>query len=207
MNLEYFHEIGFKPKTILDVGCNVGQFYHMCRIFWGPEGIDYVLIDGNENIEADIRKLHVPYHITVLSDSIKNISWYSTSKDPKCTGNSYYKENTEYFSVENLIITEKQTNTLDNMFPDGRFDLIKMDTQGSEVDIIKGGINLCKRCKYMILETSLIEYNQDSPKEDQVNEFMKSIGFSIVSVIDLHYYLDQISQRDILYMNESSISL
>ncbi len=207
MNLEYFREIGFKPKTILDIGCNVGQFYHQCRIFWGPDGIDYMLIDGNENVEPDIKKFHVPYYITVLSDSVKDVSWYGALNDPKCTGNSYYKENTEHFSVENLVITKKQTNTLDNMFPDKQFDLIKMDTQGSEVDIIKGGVNLCKKCKYMILETSLIEYNQDSPNEDQVNEFMKSIGFTPVAVVDLHYFKDQISQRDILYINESSISL
>lgn len=203
MNLKYFKDIGFIPKIILDIGCNTGQFYHLCRITWGPD-VNVVLIDGNENVEEDIKKLRRPYHIVVLSDSIKRVTWYSTKENPKCTGDSYYKENTSHYSIEKLIITEKETNTLDNLFPEEQFDLIKLDTQGSEIDIIKGGVNLCKKAKYMILETSLIEYNLNSPNEEQVNEFMKSIGFSIVDVIDVHVLNNNISQRDILYENSIS---
>ena len=98
----------------------------------------------------------------------------------------------------------EQTNTLDNLFPNKQFDLIKLDTQGSEIDIIKGGFELCRKAKYMILETSLIEYNINSPNENQVNDFMKSIGFSMVLVIGTHYLNGQLSQRDILYENSIS---
>jgi len=203
MNLSHLNNVGFKPKTILDIGCNVGQFYMLCKSLWGDAKC--VLIDGNENVEEDIKKLNTEYYITVLSNSIKEITWYSTIENPKCTGDSYYRENTKHYSDEKVIQIKKQTNTLDNLFPNTVFDLIKLDTQGSEVDIIKGGMNLCKKCKFMILETSLIEYNLNSPNENQVNEFMASIGFSVVSIIDLHYLNGQISQRDILYKNENSI--
>lgn len=205
MDLSYFNNISFIPRTILDIGCNIGQFYQECKSIWG-DNIRFVLIDGNENVEEDIKKLNVLYYITVLSDSIKKVIWYGTIENPKCTGDSYYKENTDHYSPEKLVIIEKETNTLDNLFPNDEFDLIKLDTQGSEIDIIKGGINLCKKSKFMILETSLIEYNLNSPREDQANMFMKSIGFSIVSVIDIHVLNGIISQRDILYKNENSIS-
>ena len=205
MNLQYFSNVGFIPKNILDIGCNIGQFYDVCKKNWG-DNINIVLIDGNMCVEEDIKKLNVPYYITVLSDSIKNVTWYGTIENTKCTGDSYYRENTEHYSDENIISTVRETNTLDNLFPDKSFDLIKLDTQGSEVDIIMGGINLCKRCKYMILETSLIEYNINSPDENKVTEFMESIGFSFVSIIDLHYLNNIISQRDIIYKNENSVS-
>lgn len=202
MNLSYFNKIQFKPKLILDIGCNVGQFYQLCKNTWG--NVECILIDGNENVEEDVKKLNVPYHITVLSDSIKEVVWYSTIENPKCTGDSYYRENTEHYSNEKVILIKKQTNTLDNLFPNKQFDLIKIDTQGSEIDIIKGGINLCKKAKYVILETSIIEYNLDSPNESQVNDFMKSIGFSIISVVGVHYLNNTISQKDILYENSVS---
>jgi FkbM family methyltransferase len=203
MNLFYFNQINFVPKTILDIGCNVGQFYNLCRNMWG-NNVEIILIDGNDNVEEDIKRLNVPYHIVVLSDSIKKVMWYSTIENPKCTGDSYYRENTEHYSQENLIMIEKETNTLDNIFSDSRFDLIKLDTQGSEIDIIKGGINLCKKAKFMILETSLIEYNLNSPNENQVNDFMNSIGFLPISIIGIHYLNGQVSQRDILYENSVS---
>ena len=202
MNLSYFNSIDFRPKSILDVGCNVGQFYKLCKDLWGD--IECVLIDGNKNVEEDIICLNVPYHITVLSDSIKEVVWYSTTENPKCTGDSYYRENTKHYSDDKVIQIKKQTNTLDNLFPDAVFDLIKMDTQGSEIDIINGGLRVCKKARFIIIEASIIEYNLNSPFENQVNEFMKDLGFSIVGVIGVHHLNGQLSQRDILYENSIS---
>lgn len=207
MNLYYLRNIGFTPKKILDIGCNVGQFYRLCQNVWGS--VDCVLIDGNPNVKEDLDRLNVPYHITILSNEIKTVNWFSTVENPKCTGDSYYRENTKHYSDDKVIINVRDTNTLDNLFTDTQFDLIKIDTQGSEIDIIKGGINLCKKSKYIILETSLIEYNFDSPKEDEVTEFMKSIGFRMLNVLDVHYLVNvdtlerTMSQRDILYENEN----
>lgn len=208
MNLYYLKNIGFKPNRILDIGCNVGQFYKLCQKVWGDD-IDSVLIDGNQNVEEDIIKLGVPYRIEILSDEIKIVDWFSTTENPKCTGDSYYRENTKHYSDDKVIIKRGITNTLDNLFGENRFDLIKIDTQGSEIDIIKGGINICKNSKYIILETSLIEYNIKSPKEDFVVEFMKSIGFKMVNVLDVHYLVDvetserTMTQRDLLFENEN----
>lgn len=199
MNLTYFKDINFNPTKILDIGCNVGQFYYECKSTWG--NIDITLIDGNPYVEEDIKKLNVPYYIAVLSDSIKKVYWYSTIENRKNTGDSYYKENSDHYSQDKLITIEKYTNTLDNLFPYCQFDLIKLDTQGSEIDIIIGGINLCKKSKYMILETSIIEWNLNSPFEYQVNNFMESINFSFVDIIDTHVLDGLIIQHDILYKN------
>lgn len=200
MNLNYFKEINFTPKRILDIGCNVGQFYFECKSQW--ENIDITLIDGNSYVEEDIKKLNVPYYIEVLSDGVKNVTWYSTSENRKNTGDSYYKENSDHYSTEKLITIEKTTTTLDILFPTSQFDLIKIDTQGSEIDIIIGGLNLCEKSKYIILETSLIEWNLDSPYEDQVTGFMESIGFSFVAIVNHHMLAGEVIQHDILYKNK-----
>jgi hypothetical protein len=51
-----------------------------------------------------------------------------------------------------------------------------MDVQGAELDIIRGGIKLCKKAKGILLEVALKEYNQNSPLYDEVVDYMKSIN-------------------------------
>ncbi len=64
------------------------------------------------------------------------------------------------------------------------FDLIKLDTQGSELDILKGGVNLVQRSKAIILEVSHQSYNQDSPLVNEVIEYMTDINFLLKETLD-----------------------
>jgi hypothetical protein len=67
-------------------------------------------------------------------------------KESTGPGNSYYLEDTQHFV--NADSEKRITNTLDNIYDDSYvFDLVKLDTQGSELDIIKGGKELFKRVK------------------------------------------------------------
>lgn len=203
MNLRYIkNNLKFTPNKILDIGCNVGQFYNQCRNVWG--NVYIYLIDGNDKVEEDIKKLGVDYKITVLSDEKKIITWYSTKENLKCTGDSYYRENTKHYTDDKVIKIEKETETLDELFLNEHFDFIKMDTQGSEIDIIKGGLNLCKKAKYILLEVALTDYNLNAPQKKEVNEFMKSIGFKPKAVLENHFLNGNLFQEDILYENSVS---
>ena len=54
-----------------------------------------------------------------------------------------------------------------------------MDTQGSELDILRGAIECLKHCKYLILELQEVEYNQGAPLAPYVIEFSKNIGYML----------------------------
>ena len=118
MNLHYFKQIGFAPTSILDIGCNVGQFYKLCKSVWGDD-IKIVLIDGNRNVEKDLISLNVDYHIELLSNNVKEVTFYLNKSNLKCTGSSYYKENTNHYIDENIIKENRLTTTLDDLFPMG----------------------------------------------------------------------------------------
>ncbi len=92
---------------------------------------------------------------------------------------------------------------LDDLFEDSAvFDLVKIDTQGSEKDIIQGGINLVKKASALILEVSYIEYNEGAPTAEEVTDFVKQVGFVENMSIGEHYHEDKIIQKDILFLNE-----
>jgi FkbM family methyltransferase len=96
------------------------------------------LIEGNESCEDVLRTLGVDYSINLLSDVAKQVDFYIRKNEPRCTGNSIYRENTSFYDDNQIIIEKKQTKTISNIFLNKTFDLIKIDVQGSEIDIING---------------------------------------------------------------------
>lgn len=59
-----------------------------------------------------------------------------------------------------------------------------MDTQGSELDIIKGGLKLISRTKALILEENVVPFNIGAPLHDEVKAYVESLGFTLVHVLE-----------------------
>ena len=192
----------FEPKSILDIGANVGQFYNEIKNIF-PDSY-YYLVEGSESCEVVLETLNVDYSICLLSDSEKDVDFYIRKNEPRCTGNSIYRENTSFYDDDQILIEKRQTKTLSNLLNNQVFDLIKIDVQGSEIDIINGGLNIIKEAKGILMEVSLMEYNQNSPTKDFVYEYMDNLGFKPVELIGNinHPLTYELIQQDILFLNK-----
>lgn len=192
----------FEPKSVLDIGANVGQFYNEIKNIF-PNAY-YYLIEGSENCRSALENLNVDFSISLLSDVEKEVDFYVRKHEPRCTGNSIYREQTSFFDDDQIVIEKLQTKTLSNLFNNQTFDLIKIDVQGSEIDIINGGLEIIKNAKGIILEVSLVEYNQNSPTKDFVYECMDNLGFTPVELIGNinHPITHELIQQDILFLNK-----
>ena len=203
MNLSVIQNY-FNPEKILDIGANIGQFYLDCVEVY-PNSY-YHLIEGNDYCEDNLKSLGVDFSITLLSDCEKEVDFYIRKHEIKCTGNSIYREKTNFFKEEEIEIIKKKTSTLGTIFPSANFDLIKIDVQGSELDIIKGGLNIVKNAKGIILEVSLTEYNEGSPLKNEVIKFMDEIGFYPAETIGYngHPETHEQIQEDILFLRKKN---
>jgi hypothetical protein len=76
-----------------------------------------------------------------------------------------------------------------------------MDTQGSELDIIKGGTNTILHCKYLVIEVSLIETNENAPLKTDIIKYLNNINFKECEVLYTHYDNNILCQEDILFKN------
>lgn len=204
MRLNTFSSLDFKPNKILDIGAHTGQFYGWAKTEW-PDAMIH-MIEANEYHGSTLYKLtkHTTdtYTIAVLGDSKRDIIFYTRKDKPQTEGASYYKE-LAYWDIPQLVMEIPRTlETLDSLFSnDESFDLIKIDTQGSELDILRGGERLCKKAKYIILEVSLIDLNEDAPTYDEVTLFMKNYGFEEITSIGEHYSQNEIVQKDLIFKN------
>lgn len=206
MNLEKIKEY-FIPDRILDIGANVGGWYNEAKSVF-PEA--YILsIEANEECEEVLKLTNPNYKIAFLAKDNEIYKFYKNKDVYGSTGNSIYKELSEHYTEENTYFDEKQGIMLDDGLNGlgifSYFDLIKMDVQGAELDIIRGGINLCKGAKGILLEVALKEYNQGSPLHDEIVDYMKSIGFKKAEILDNLPYNGEIYHQDILFINENII--
>jgi FkbM family methyltransferase len=167
----------------LDIGANIGQFHELARQLF-PQS--YVFsIEASRDCEPYLMQLTENYYIGLLAKDDSEYSFYSRKGDTTSTGNSIYKELTHFYSDDQLQIIKQRGIRLDNLFEeDSEFDLIKIDTQGSELDIITGGINLCNKAKGILLEVSLTQYNEGAPLYQEVISFMDNIGFKAEVILD-----------------------
>lgn len=180
--LKKLKDDGFVPKVIYDIGANVLHWSSEAKKFW-PDS-EYVLFDAIPECEVLYKESGMTYHIGVLSDETgKKVDFYQNNYDPG--GSSYYVENPEvnprareFFNETH--IRKYSTVTLDAVqrlkklpYP----DLIKIDVQGSELDVLKGAQECLSKCNHVILELQKIEYNKGAPLREEVIEWMENQGF------------------------------
>jgi FkbM family methyltransferase len=197
-------------NNILDIGAHFGEFAKDIHRLYPNSYI--LMIEGNGKCEDKLEELPFDHCIALLSDTNKEVDFFLNPNNLSGTGSSYYKENTEHF--ENPIIERIDTYTVDEVVEstDREFDFVKLDTQGSELDILRGGKNTLKKAKYVLIECGTIEdriYNEGSPYIDEVIDFMKENNFSTYHVVDEHAYpvntsdrysLGEIFQKDLLFI-------
>ena len=197
----------FTPKVILDIGGHTGEFFTLAKNTF-PDAYVFI-VEGNKNCEPYLKTLETKYLIRMFGKERKKTIFYKTAMDPLCTGNSIYKEITPHFNDQRLIEEEVELRTIDDTFQEEtQFDLIKIDTQGSELDILKGGKKIAKKAKGILLEVSYKVYNEGAPLYDEVIRFMDEYGFTEKEILDEIIWTKEqhgieLMQKDILFINKN----
>ena len=189
---------GFIPNRILDIGASVCQTADVFRQFWPAS--DILLIEGNGDCEIVYKSKNYNYQIKLLGKENGTTSFYKTKWHPLCSGNSIYKEINPVYEGDTLITTTLPVYKLDDIVT-GTYDLIKIDTQGSELDIIRGGMDTFSKAKVVICEVALIDINIGGcKKEDVMNVLTKELKFDYVSCIECVTNGQQITYENLLFI-------
>jgi FkbM family methyltransferase len=189
-------ERGFIPTRIADIGANVGQFYNLFKGIF-PES-EILSIEGNPKCEDELKLVNPNYLISLLGSEETEKTLYVNKNYDKCTGASIYKETTEYYNDCDEI--KLKTKTLDSL--NQRFDFIKIDVQGAELDILKGGIKTILNCDFLLIELSIKKYNEGASLIGDVVCFLNHFNFKTYDIFSQFYFNNELTQVDILFVNE-----
>jgi FkbM family methyltransferase len=168
--LTFLKKLGFTPKYFYDIGCSEKRWSIVVPFIF--QGIRCYTFDANKDYRAEF-----PVCLSNVND--KDVKFYIYSN----TVGSYYKIN----NPPEDYIDELKTIKLDTLVQNEKLeypDLVKINCCGCDKDIIEGGIETIKKCKYLIVTLNNNNPFEGAPTAAETGEYIKSIGFDFKSALD-----------------------
>jgi FkbM family methyltransferase len=173
--LEHLKKIKFYPKTVIDVGVAYGtkDLYEKY-----PEA-HHLLVEPLEEYKSVLEKITKKYNAEYeLAAAGAKEGVLEINVHPDLSGSSLLKEAED--SDVNGVPRKVQIITLDNLCRQKNISgpfLIKIDTQGAELEVLEGAKNILKETEVIILEVSFFQFYQNGPLLYDVVKWMKDHGF------------------------------
>lgn len=207
--LTLLKSLGFSPRTILDIGAYKGEWTKMAKIVYPTSKIFMVEATPDHMKELENVTESAGFEMALLGERAKkNVKFYiaDPNKTLNTTGNSAFLERTIYFNPNHAL--NLPMITLDSLVEKRKLkniDLIKLDTQGSELNILKGAKKTISTVTAILLEVQNIEYNQGAPFIEDVIVALKGYGFRMFDVFEIHWLpTGELFQLDILFIKKTS---
>ncbi len=195
--------LGFEPEKILDIGAYHGAWSEVMWHVW-PKSM-FFLIEANEDCAPQLKQTGFIHAFAVLSDKVEEVE-YHKCQTGSGEGNGLYKEN----SVYPFVSVKKITKTLADVVavrdgPPAVFDLIKIDVQGNEIRVMKGGESVIKAAHVIQLECQIQSYCSGAPLAHETIAYMDSIGFRLYDIMERHdNSRGMLIQADFLFARKDS---
>lgn len=199
---------GFMPNTVMDIGAAWGAWSRECACVF-PEA-RYILVEPlveyRASLESVVKELQNAVLVSSLAASAPgNVTFHV---HPDLEGSSVYKEGDD--PRINGAPRELPATTLDALMREHHIEgpcLLKLDVQGAELDVLRGGEEMLKNTEYVILETSLFAAYDGVPILHELIAFMAERGFVPYDILGLLYRpLDgALCQADVCFVKENGI--
>lgn len=198
--INYFKEekTSEKPIVILDVGCRWGfadkfiddNSYKAMKIYgFDPD------IEECKRLEGLYTQEHIKLVPVGLADKPGDRTLYLT-KEPACS--SLYKPNenlTKNYPALDCAREMSQINvevsTLDIWAKKEGLDYIdymKIDTQGAELSILKGGVEILPSIRFLEIEVEFNPIYDGQPTFAEVDIFLRKFGFMLWKLSNIVHY-------------------
>jgi FkbM family methyltransferase len=131
-------------------------------------------------------------HVTSnnVSSSINELNPEEIEKQPQVF-QGWLKEE----AAEKVLLS-----TLDDEFKDQRSVLlIKLDTQGTELDVLKGGVETLKKTGFVLTEMNNHGMYKNACQYYEVDEFLRAHAFRLVDIVVSYRAAEGVNEFDALY--------
>ena len=191
---EFFKSHDVEIETVLDIGAHKGKWTQEFKKHY--PNVKSLVIEANADHVENLKNVG-PYMLALLSKDNAEVDYYMCEDKNNTEGNGIYKENTNvpFKSIK------RRTTTLNSLLPGQKFDLIKMDVQGAELDIIQGSPGFIHNAKYLWLELQPHNYNIGAPSAGKVIGYLHQIGFEMITIDEVNIGNGVIMGMDMIFVN------
>lgn len=196
----------YSPVTVLDVGAGSGTPV-LYSAFPGARHVIFEpLHEHKDSLEA-LQKVFPRMQLVQAAVGSSSGQTLINVHSDHLHGSSLLKEQIEEFDGQqrkvDIVTLEEVCNRLGCSGP----FLLKIDTQGNELEVLKGAGSLLLGTEYILLEASLFEFYKGAPLLEDVIEFMKQRDFALYDVIGKNYRLldGALAQLDLAFVKRNGI--
>lgn len=187
---------GYQLKTVYDIGAFKGEWSASLKKYY--HNVEIILFEGNPEYNEILSNSGFQFFNIVLSNPGREyVDFYNGTN----SGDSYYKETTKHYDNQRSI--KLQSFTLDSIIKKQDLpwpNFIKIDTQGSELDILLGAELILNYVDLIYIECPIIKYNEGAPNISDYLEFFKSKNFIPVDIFEIHRSENTLLQIDIMFI-------
>ena len=179
LTARYLRKYGFTAPVIIDVGVSKGTPF----LYEAYADRDFILIDPLEESQAAIvdayPELSATFHVTGLGAKEGRMNLALDPKRPALAS-----ANQREGQVALAETREVPIQTLDQLTAgqEGPFGL-KIDTEGHELEVLKGAKETLKRCEFVIAEVSIKRRFEGGYRFSDVIAEMAKNGFEVHSFL------------------------
>lgn len=182
---ERFYEIQ-NGAVVVDVGANVGMFAVKASMDVGTLGGKVIAV---EPAEENFRLLEK----NVTLQHLKNVVLYREALGCKkekailvksllcATHQLKHVSKISEFAEDEIVVDVELLDTICKDQNISKIDLLKIDTEGSELDVLRGGVNCLKFTKHIAME---LHYDGE---DEKVKKFLEGRGFAVHVIGNLLY--------------------
>lgn len=195
--IRFFHEqsLEYKHPFMLDIGANTGTFCLLPKINPDIKGIAFEPTpDIYEILKKNILLNNIQNKMKTMPIALSDKKGVATLKYPRSGKDSGFACLGKPLRFNDWIEVEVPTDTLDNIALQQKIekvDLIKIDTEGCELFVLKGGEGLIREYYPGILaefyEQNTLQFGYHA---DQIKDLLFSWGYSCkqISKEDVYFY-------------------
>ena len=179
---------------VVDIGANVGQFALVARHRWPQARI--VSFEPLPDCAAQARALFAgdgrfECRCLALTDVAGTAAFHVTGAEDSSSLLPVARRQVEEFATDEARVLQVETGRLDDVLPAadlpaaGEPILVKLDTQGTELAVLQGGLALLARATHLLVEVSFVELYEGQADAADITRFLVEHGWDLASVYDV----------------------
>jgi FkbM family methyltransferase len=179
---KFFRNNIFSDMVIIDIGSHIGYYALQAAVRVGDSGHVHAFEPASDNFEK--------METNIIRNGFTNISAYKFAVSDRCGSTEIFiggERNTGTSGLskpDNFAgrVERVDTITIDSwveQFGIATVDLVKIDVEGSEIAVLKGGEELLKRedCLQLLIEMSDKHLRSQGSSSEALAEYMGTLGY------------------------------